>query len=119
MLLFYKYLFYRIYSFFEKVKSSNAYNVASLVLMVYVLLIIGKLHFIILKFIFHRNLEYQDLAIPYALLSVFIYVVNYMLLIRGLKYLKIEDVFIQRQYPKYFDRLFLILGVIIPILLII
>lgn len=119
MLLFYRYVFYRIYSFFERVKSTNAYNTASLIMILFIGITTIKLHLTISKFFFGRKLEYSDMVTPYLLLSLVLYAINYILLIRNLKYLKIEDVFIQKQYPKYFDRLFIGLGLIIPILLII
>jgi hypothetical protein len=119
MLFFYRYVFYKIYSFFERLRSTNAYNTASMIMVVLVGVVILKLHLSISNLIFDRGLDSYNLFIPYSLLSILLYLINYFLLIRNLRYLKIEDLFIQKKYPIYFDRLFIALCIIIPILLII
>lgn len=111
MLLFYRYVFYRIYSFFEKMKSTNPYNSASGIMVVCIGVTIFKLHLTILKFFFDQKLEYSDVVIPYLLLSILVYVINHILLVGNLKYLKIEDFFIQKKHPKYFDRLLILLSI--------
>lgn len=100
-------------------KSTNAPNLASGLLVLLIGLLIFNIHLLIAKLLVGQDLKFSDVVIPCFILFASLYVINDLLLVSNLKYLKIEDFFIQKKHPKYFEKLFVAVGVLIGALLVV
>jgi len=115
MLQFYKYVFYKLYSFFERLKSRNPYNTASGLLTIPVGILIFKIHRLILRYAYNTTIQFENIVIEYLVIFFMLYVINYFVLIHNMKYLLIEDYFKQKEYPKHYDKLIILLLVLFVI----
>lgn len=66
-------------------------------------LIVYKCHHLFARYQQGRELEYNEVALPYIAVTISIYVVNYLLLQWNSKYLIIEDYFKSNEQPKSFN----------------
>jgi hypothetical protein len=64
---FYRYLYFRIYKFFENLKSRNAHNMALGILTLPVGLLIYKCHLLLNRYIHGKELNYEEIAVPYTM----------------------------------------------------
>lgn len=107
---FYRYIFFKVYRFFERLKSRNAHNSALGVISVPILLLVYKIHSLISEYVFNERLNFDAIVIPYLIIFFAIYAANYFLLQSGSKYFKTEDFFERGAQPKSYD--FLLIGLI-------
>jgi len=107
---FYRYIFFRIYRLFENLKSTNAHNIASGLLTIPLGLLVYKIHFLFSKFLLDQSLNFDEIVIPYLIVFLVIYSINYFLLQRGSKYLETEDFFRYKKQPKFYD--FILVGLV-------
>jgi hypothetical protein len=104
-MLFYRYIFFKVYSFFEKLKSKNVYNVAIGILSVSSGHLIYKVHSFVSKQFYHHSLKYDEIAIPYIVVCIIIIAINYFLLRRNPKYYEAENIFKRKDQPKSYGLL--------------
>jgi cobalamin synthase len=104
---FYRYAFFRIYSFFERINSSNSHNAALGILSISLVLLLYKVHFLLTKYLLDRKLYYDEIAILYLFVFVIVYTVNYFILMRQHRYIETENFFKEKQNTKAYDMLLL------------
>lgn len=107
---FYRYIFFKIYRFFERSKSRNVHNLALGIISVTIMLLVYKIHALLSEYFIRKELSFDKIAIPYLIIFFLIYAVNYFLLQKDSKYLEIHDFFEKKGQPKYYD--FLLIGLV-------
>ena len=101
-MLFYKYIYYRIYSFFESLKSTNPYYSATGIISLLPGILVLKIVSFAMKKIYHLKMTYEEIAIPCLLVFFAVFAVNYFLLQHDLKYIETEKIFKSKQQPASF-----------------
>jgi uncharacterized membrane protein len=110
----YRYLYFRIYTLFEKLKSSNAHNLSLGMMSVLIVLLIYKGHAFFIKFRTGRELSYEEVERPYIGLLFIIYALNYLILEHNSKYLATEARFQEDKRSKIYN--FILVGLIVFII---
>jgi hypothetical protein len=113
---FYRYIYFRIYRFFENLNSRNAHNMALGILTLPIGLVIYKCHLLLMRYMQGKELVYDEIAIPYLVIFLAIYAANNFLLQRDSKYDETEGFFERKEQPKSYD--FLLIGLVAVIILI-
>jgi hypothetical protein len=107
---FYRYIFFKVYSLFEKLNARNAHNSAIGIVSLPIMLIVYRIHSLISERFLNQKLDYDKIAIPYLIAFFAIYAANYFLLQWDSKYLETEDFFKKKEQPKSYD--FLLIGLV-------
>lgn len=74
-------------------------------------ILIFKIHFMIMKYLYNEPLRFADIALEYVVLFLMLSLINHFLLLHNLKFYLIEDFFKKKEYPKYYD--ILIIGLVV------
>jgi hypothetical protein len=115
-MMFYRYIYFRVYGFFENLNSPNAHSMALGIMTLPIGLLIYKSHLLISKYVLKKTLAYDEIAIPYLIIFLAVYGINYFLLQKDSKYLETEESFKRKEQPKSFDFLFLIVLILVVII---
>jgi len=115
---FYRWIFFKLYEFFQKLNSSNSYNSALGVLSGLLMLLVFRFHLLVNKYFIGKQLDYNEIAIPYLMVFVVILAINYFLLAKDSQYLTAEDFFKKEDQTKY-NRLLIGVLVLMVVILII
>lgn len=118
-MIFYRYIYYRIYKLFESINAKNAHNSALGILSVPLMLLAWKVHSMLSKYLWDHRLTFSEIAIPYLLVFFGIYTLNYFLLQKNSRFLETEGLFDRTRRPEFFDPLLIGVVVLIAVVLII